>query len=99
MITSDGTLTGDIDEFGTSWLVKNLPKGMFLFSTHFENLEFNFIFKGVLFEENCKVNDLEECMPLPPDEDPCLWIMDEDKFGKVCVKAVPLNSLIDFINH
>jgi hypothetical protein len=29
MKTSDGVLSNDVDEFGYSWLVKNLPKGTF----------------------------------------------------------------------
>jgi hypothetical protein len=46
-------------------------------------------------------------MPLPPDEDPCLWIMDEDKFGRVGKQyflllperklIIELNSYFDYI--
>ncbi|KAK3857259.1 hypothetical protein Pcinc_036476, partial [Petrolisthes cinctipes] len=35
-------------------------------------------------QESCEVLDKESlvCIPLPPDQDPCLIIMDEEKFGK-----------------
>ncbi|CAB3386136.1 Hypothetical predicted protein [Cloeon dipterum] len=70
----DGVISGDTDEFGFSWLVKDLPK-------------------GILFEDNCEVKKLPECKPLPPDEDPCLAIMDEEKFGK-CHQLVDPRSYV-----
>jgi integrin beta 3 len=41
-------------------------------------------------EQVCKVEDEEECLPLPPETDPCLKILDETLFGKCHLLVDPL---------
>lgn len=47
--------------------------------------------------------EIESCIPLPPDQDPCLAIMNEDIFGKVCIHhdffLIAVKNLGDFYFH
>lgn len=35
--------------------------------------------------EQCENKPEEECPPLPPDSDPCVQLVDINKFGQVCL--------------
>lgn len=39
-------------------------------------------------EDECMEKPKEKCWPPPPNEDPCLKILDQNRFGKVRIKPL-----------
>ena len=79
----DGALTTDTDQFGLSWLASSLVGGPG---------------RDLFDEDNCQALQDDECVPLPPDEDQCLKLVDSSLF-QVCnavVDPMPYVSACQF---
>ncbi|KAL7040824.1 hypothetical protein ACKWTF_000531 [Chironomus riparius] len=79
------------DDLTTNPAVPNLP----LTNTPIQNFALSWLadepkLKLTEDKDKCYVDEASECLPLPPETDPCFKILDEDIFGKCHMVVDPI---------